>query len=671
MSAPLRLGTRGSALATAQSGQVAGTLAAALGRPVELVTITTYGDTSTAPLAQIGGTGVFVIRAARGAARRPGRPRGALAEGPADRPAGGPAAGRRAAPRGPARRAGRPATDAHCSTCRPAPGSAPARPAGPPSCARSGCDLDVRRRPRQRGHPAAARSRDGELDAVVLAAAGLARLGRLGRGHRGARPDPDAAGPRPGGAGGGVPRRPTPTWSPRSPRARRPRRPGLRSRRSGPCWPASRPAARPRSARSPTAGRGRRCTSGRVVPARRGRVPRRRHAAASVRHRFPGRGRLLSATGWPLRCWPTEGRITGRLASVNSPAPDESYPPQGGAGPAGRLRRRRTRRPRPAHGARRRAAGARGRRGARRRQAATCSSWRWRVPTPSCIDGATAETTACRWRTRPARQARSGRGQVRARRVVRLLEGDPWLFGAGSAEEASGLRRGQGPVRGGAGGLRGHRSAGLRRGPADRRPSDHDVRVVDAAEAGSRLGRARAPARAPWCCCPASSDRPDRRSPPHWSRPAGHRARRWRDPGRHDHRAADRGLHPGPHRRRRQGGPDAPGRRSPWSARSWRCARRCPGSRPSRCSAGGCWCRGPRSRPARSRTGCARYGAVPEEVPTIAVEPPRTPQQMERAVQGLVAGPLPVGGLHLGQRACGRCGRSSRSTAWTPGRSPG
>jgi uroporphyrinogen III methyltransferase / synthase len=32
------------------------------------------------------------------------------------------------------------------------------------------------------------------------------------------------------------------------------------------------------------------------------------------------------------------------------------------------------------------------------------------------------------------------------------------------------------------------------------------------------------------------------------------------------------------------------------------------------------------------------YGAVPVEVPTIAVEPPRTPQQMERAVKGLVTG---------------------------------
>jgi len=32
------------------------------------------------------------------------------------------------------------------------------------------------------------------------------------------------------------------------------------------------------------------------------------------------------------------------------------------------------------------------------------------------------------------------------------------------------------------------------------------------------------------------------------------------------------------------------------------------------------------------------HGAVPEQVPTIAVEPPRTPQQMERAVRGLVTG---------------------------------
>lgn len=32
------------------------------------------------------------------------------------------------------------------------------------------------------------------------------------------------------------------------------------------------------------------------------------------------------------------------------------------------------------------------------------------------------------------------------------------------------------------------------------------------------------------------------------------------------------------------------------------------------------------------------YGAVPEEVPTISVEPPRSPQQLERAIKGLVTG---------------------------------
>jgi hydroxymethylbilane synthase len=60
VSAPLRLGTRASALATTQSGLVADLVRAQLGREVELVEITTEGDTSNAPLAQLGGTGVFV-----------------------------------------------------------------------------------------------------------------------------------------------------------------------------------------------------------------------------------------------------------------------------------------------------------------------------------------------------------------------------------------------------------------------------------------------------------------------------------------------------------------------------------------------------------------------------------------------------------------------------------
>ncbi|MFD0275944.1 hydroxymethylbilane synthase [Kitasatospora sp. NPDC127111] len=58
--APLRLGTRRSALAMAQSGMVAREVTRLTGRPVELVEITTYGDTSREALAQIGGTGVFV-----------------------------------------------------------------------------------------------------------------------------------------------------------------------------------------------------------------------------------------------------------------------------------------------------------------------------------------------------------------------------------------------------------------------------------------------------------------------------------------------------------------------------------------------------------------------------------------------------------------------------------
>lgn len=57
---PLRLGTRRSALAMAQSGMVAREVGRLTGRAVELVEITTYGDTSREALAQIGGTGVFV-----------------------------------------------------------------------------------------------------------------------------------------------------------------------------------------------------------------------------------------------------------------------------------------------------------------------------------------------------------------------------------------------------------------------------------------------------------------------------------------------------------------------------------------------------------------------------------------------------------------------------------
>ncbi|WP_353707193.1 hydroxymethylbilane synthase [Cellulosimicrobium sp. ES-005] len=57
---PLRVGTRGSALATTQSGHVARRLEELTGRDVELVRVRTDGDVLTGSLAQMGGTGVFV-----------------------------------------------------------------------------------------------------------------------------------------------------------------------------------------------------------------------------------------------------------------------------------------------------------------------------------------------------------------------------------------------------------------------------------------------------------------------------------------------------------------------------------------------------------------------------------------------------------------------------------
>ncbi|GAA4170114.1 hydroxymethylbilane synthase [Gryllotalpicola koreensis] len=59
MADTIRVGTRGSALALAQTEQIAKALGRAAGLEVELVTVTTQGDTSTAALASLGGTGVF------------------------------------------------------------------------------------------------------------------------------------------------------------------------------------------------------------------------------------------------------------------------------------------------------------------------------------------------------------------------------------------------------------------------------------------------------------------------------------------------------------------------------------------------------------------------------------------------------------------------------------
>jgi hydroxymethylbilane synthase len=63
MSAPVRVGTRASLLATTQAGTVAELIRTRLGREAELVEVATDGDRSQAagtPLVEAGGTGVFV-----------------------------------------------------------------------------------------------------------------------------------------------------------------------------------------------------------------------------------------------------------------------------------------------------------------------------------------------------------------------------------------------------------------------------------------------------------------------------------------------------------------------------------------------------------------------------------------------------------------------------------
>ncbi|MBM9467345.1 hydroxymethylbilane synthase [Nakamurella sp. YIM 132084] len=173
---PLLVGTRGSALALAQSGQVAAALAATAGRGHELVRIRTEGDVNLGPLASIGGTGVFVTAV-----------RDALAAGSVDvvvhslkdlptAPAPGLTLGAvptREDPR-----------DAVCArngwTLATLPRGASVGTGSPRRAAQL-----LRHRPDLQIH--AIRGNvdtrlghvgDGRLDAVVLAAAGLARLGR-------------------------------------------------------------------------------------------------------------------------------------------------------------------------------------------------------------------------------------------------------------------------------------------------------------------------------------------------------------------------------------------------------------------------------------------------------------------------------------------------------------
>jgi len=173
----IRLGTRASALAMAQSQTVADAVAKASGVPVELVPITTQGDRSKQSLASLGGTGVFAVGL-----------RDALREGRCDLVVHS--------------LKDLPTTPADGLVIAATPKRADARDA---VCARDSLTLDTlpagarvgtgsprraaqlrRRRPdlevvdiRGNVDTRLGKVTSGELDAVVLAAAGLARLGRL------------------------------------------------------------------------------------------------------------------------------------------------------------------------------------------------------------------------------------------------------------------------------------------------------------------------------------------------------------------------------------------------------------------------------------------------------------------------------------------------------------
>ncbi len=181
----LRLGTRGSALALAQSGAVADALRAATGREVELVEIVTAGDRSSLPVQRLG-QGVFVSAlrdallakeidvAVHSYKDLPSAPADGLSVA---------AVPRRADPRD-----ALVARDGRTLAQLP-----PGATVGTGAVRRIaqlnalGKDLKVvpirgnvdTRLRRVRAGREGGRATDGELDAVVLASAGLARLGRL------------------------------------------------------------------------------------------------------------------------------------------------------------------------------------------------------------------------------------------------------------------------------------------------------------------------------------------------------------------------------------------------------------------------------------------------------------------------------------------------------------
>lgn len=173
----IRIGTRGSALALAQSGTIRSALSAKSGKPVELVTISTEGDRSTQSLATLGGTGVFASAL-----------REALLEGRCDAIVHSlkdlptepyPGLSIAAIPK----RAD--ARDALCARYELTLDTLPAGARVGTGSPRRQAQLRARRPDIEvvdiRGNVDTRLGRVGDdLDAVILAAAGLARLGRLG-----------------------------------------------------------------------------------------------------------------------------------------------------------------------------------------------------------------------------------------------------------------------------------------------------------------------------------------------------------------------------------------------------------------------------------------------------------------------------------------------------------
>ena len=155
-----------------------GCITARTGRAVELVGITTFGDVSQGELAADRRHRRVRQRAAHSLLARRHRLRRALAEGPARRAGARAAAGRGPAPGRPAGRAGR---QGRRQARRPAGRREDRHRLAAPGRAAAACSAPTCSRSRSAATraPGWARSTSGEVDAVVLAYAGLARIGRL------------------------------------------------------------------------------------------------------------------------------------------------------------------------------------------------------------------------------------------------------------------------------------------------------------------------------------------------------------------------------------------------------------------------------------------------------------------------------------------------------------